>query len=190
MPTRPTKTFTTRRSTRQNHPIDSFGNYASLTWDVTLQAYIFRFAFDENFLTMFKQYVLTQNRVPVYANGKFSHWVIAESVFDALRTICEAKWRGRVKAESRSDVERKLRDAESRFRTGAATQPSVDKLLSEFEELVELSIPKISHGSVDDLKRFYRVAATKLHPDKSSGDSSKMARLNYVWKELQKQLKP
>lgn len=175
--------FPRRSSSR---PIDSNGNYASLVYDIQLSAYTFRFAYDPDFLALFKQYVLGQNRVPVYVGGKFSHWVVDEKVFDSLRNLCEAKWPGRVRIEDKKTVEDKHREAEAKYRVALPTQPSVDKLFKEFEELVGLPVPR--QNSIDDLKKWYRAAAVKLHPDKSTGDATKMARLNAVWKELQKLL--
>jgi len=60
--------------------------------------------------------------------------------------------------------------------------------LQQLEEKLQemLGVSSWSGLCESDLKKMYRKAAMKYHPDRNNGDSSKMSELNYYWQEYQK----
>lgn len=73
------------------------------------------------------------------------------------------------------------------FSTNQSTEISKEDIENKLRELLELN-PDLTFSIVkfDDLKKLYRRAAMKFHPDVNGGDASKMTELNYYWQEWQK----
>ena len=59
---------------------------------------------------------------------------------------------------------------------------SSGELISRLSPLLLLSIEELSKENDNSkLKRIYRQAALRLHPDRNNGDGSKMSELNMLW---------
>jgi DnaJ domain len=61
--------------------------------------------------------------------------------------------------------------------TGTLTSQALETRLSEFLEISDLHDPDI------DIKKLYRRAALKFHPDRNNGDATKMTELNYLYQQ-------
>lgn len=71
--------------------------------------------------------------------------------------------------------------------TVLTSEISKEDIENNLRVLLEIN-PNITFSiiSKDDLKKLYRKAALKLHPDRNNGDGSRMTELNFWWQELQK----
>lgn len=66
------------------------------------------------------------------------------------------------------------------FSSSELTKDQIETKLKEIFMLPALT------GDGIDLKKLYRKAALKFHPDLNGGDATKMTELNYYWQEYQK----
>jgi hypothetical protein len=62
--------------------------------------------------------------------------------------------------------------------TSALTAEQIQKGLIS---LLEIPVTTLAGIDAAELKRFYRKAALRLHPDRNNGDGSKMSELNMLW---------
>lgn len=58
---------------------------------------------------------------------------------------------------------------------------SREQIQLELTKLLEISTRDLAAATKDDMKRLYRRAALRLHPDRNNGDGSKMSDLNMYW---------
>jgi hypothetical protein len=64
--------------------------------------------------------------------------------------------------------------------------PSKDKIKAELEKLLAVgSLFDLEKIPAPDLKKHYRSAAMRLHPDRNGGDAKGMTELNYYWQQWQ-----
>lgn len=54
-------------------------------------------------------------------------------------------------------------------------------LLEKLAPLLEISVDELKTSDTTVLKKTFRRAALKLHPDRNNGDGSKMSELNMLW---------
>ena len=64
----------------------------------------------------------------------------------------------------------------------AAPTLSRETIEEKLRELFEVSGTVMKIASKDDLKKLYRRAALRLHPDRNNGDGSRMSDLNMYWR--------
>lgn len=56
-----------------------------------------------------------------------------------------------------------------------------ESVVPQLTKLLEVSENELIHADKDTLKKFYRRACLKLHPDRNNGDGSMMSELNMLW---------
>jgi hypothetical protein len=104
-----------------------------------------------------------------------------------------------------TDERVKLETFEEFFAEGqGAREPqakTLQQLLREFSEiLIAATFPSaqepfplrqlsIKTPTLAEAKKFYRLGAVQLHPDRNNGDGTRMSELNAIWSELQSLLK-
>lgn len=59
--------------------------------------------------------------------------------------------------------------------------PTGDELYSQLASLLQIGVEQFRSATPAELKRSYRTAALRLHPDRNGGDSTKMSELNMLW---------
>lgn len=76
---------------------------------------------------------------------------------------------------------REIRPEDFFYQTAAPPQAKVIDVAAELSVLLEVSKETLAATQNGELKRLYRRAALKYHPDRNGGDSSKMSELNMLW---------
>lgn len=66
--------------------------------------------------------------------------------------------------------------------SGAALNEALAKLLS-------IEVAKLSSSTETELKKLYRAAALRYHPDRNGGDAKNMTELNYLWNIFNSQVR-
>jgi len=108
--------------------------------------------------------------------------------YNNLYVDCVDKdWDGRKTAYEKVVIDPTEFFYENADERGTLSSPS-DLTIEQIEESLRelLSITKDVTFSIiteSDLKKFYRKAAMKFHPDLNGGDASKMTELNYYWQQ-------
>jgi len=73
--------------------------------------------------------------------------------------------------------------------SSGSSELSGHALITRLAPLLSLSIDELSKESDNSkLKRIYRQAALRLHPDRNNGDGSKMSELNMLWNIFMQQV--
>lgn len=107
-------------------------------------------------------------------------WFVKESYGEAIRKIAESAFGiGSVSFTSRAVSQQ----ASQRTYTSSNTA-SIQPSQGTTEDAVVAFMGLVPY---DAAKRSYLLAAQALHPDKPDGDGVKMARLNELWKRVEKE---
>jgi hypothetical protein len=65
--------------------------------------------------------------------------------------------------------------------TPTATVVPKESVVPQLTKLLEVSETELVSADKDTLKRLYRRACLRLHPDRNAGDGSRMSELNMLW---------
>lgn len=86
--------------------------------------------------------------------------------------------------------EKKFKDEDFFHKNITTTQEvSGAKLLERLAPLLEIGVVDLTNESDNlKLKKLYRKAALRLHPDRNNGDGSKMSELNMLWNIFMQQV--
>lgn len=68
----------------------------------------------------------------------------------------------------------------------ASSGPTIEQVEKKLAALLDIDTPDLETCAPGDLKKLYRQAAMRLHPDRNNGDAKGMTELNYYWQEWQK----
>ena len=101
-----------------------------------------------------------------------------------IEDLEEKAKRGALNSTVKKSVDKKFEVEDFFYSPPAAagsTQLSGANLLNKIAEYLAVSPEQVKSASDKDLKRLYRGAALRLHPDRNNGDGSKMSELNMLW---------
>lgn len=76
---------------------------------------------------------------------------------------------------------REIRPEDFFYQQAAPTAPKTIDIAGELAALLEISRESLPAPKALELKKLYRHAALKYHPDRNNGDGSKMSELNMLW---------
>lgn len=100
-----------------------------------------------------------------------------------IEELQEKVERSELNRVARNMDEKKYKD-EDFFYAHAVTTTQVisgEALLEKLAPLLDISVDELKVGDNIALKKTFRRAALKLHPDRNNGDGSKMSELNMLW---------
>ena len=110
---------------------------------------------------------------------QFKSW---ENIYTDLIDKVPEKW----KESGVPDASEFFYDNDTERHSPQASELSKEDIEKELKNLLEIN-QDITFSIIqeNDLKKMYRKAAMKFHPDLNGGDSSKMTNLNYYWQQYQ-----
>jgi hypothetical protein len=152
---------------------------ARIFWDVNAQAYVVSMAYNAKAVDALKQIIPSGDRS---WDDSAKLWYVKEPYGEALKSLFGSAFGiHAVSFTSKQVAEQSQQASYQRTQSHAATlNPSAgtteDAIVAMFGLL-----------SYDAAKAAYRRAAMELHPDKQSGDGSKMARLNELWSRIERE---
>jgi len=120
----------------------------------------------------------------VYDKIKASPIVAAGLLFERVEDLKGQKAAGFIHRPDTSRI-----DPSDFFYQQAA--PASAKILTRSEiaaklaPMLQLTAPTIEAADLSILKKEYRRAALRLHPDRNNGDATQMTELNWLWQQLQ-----
>jgi hypothetical protein len=148
-------------------------------WDTQAQAYVVSSSYSDKLVDALKTLIPSGDRNWDPAT-KF--WYLKENYGEAIRSIASSAFGiHAVSFTSRTVAEQSAQQSQQRASQHGtalnATHGSTEDALLAFCSL----------AGYDALRAAYRRAATDMHPDKQSGDGTKMARLNELWSRIEKE---
>jgi hypothetical protein len=152
---------------------------ARIFWDTNAQAYVVSMAFNEKLVDTLKALIPSGDRS---WDPTSKMWYVKEPYGEALRSLFVTGFGiHAVSFTSKTVAEQAQQTSQHRSTSqGAMLNTSAgtteDAMVAFFMLL-----------SYDAAKAAYRRAAMDLHPDKQSGDGTKMSKLNDLWARLEKE---
>ena len=150
-----------------------------IVWDLNTQAYLINLGSDARlkaYVEVLKQSVPSGDRS---YDSDTRTWFVKEGYGEGLRLLAQSVFGiHNVSFVSRTVAEQQ----QANF--VPLHGPTVEQVVGEF--LILTGFDKQVKLDYDTAKRAYRRTALTLHPDKG-GDAVKMARLNEVWKRVEKE---
>lgn len=149
----------------------------TILWDAVALAYIVQVPYDPNFIEFLKAKVPGPQRA---WDPDSKQWRVEDGWERVLIALATELWgAGSVSFHSRQDVETEQAQlAKAQREAFMSALPPKERACFEFFELC----------SLDALRSAFRKMALELHPDRNSGDATRMAKLNAAWSVLEKEL--
>jgi hypothetical protein len=152
---------------------------ARIFWDTNAQAYVVSMAFNEKLVDTLKALIPSGDRS---WDPQAKMWYVKEPYGEALRSLFVTGFGiHAVSFTSKTVAEQAQQNTQQRTSSQGAmlntSAGSTEDAMVAFFMLL----------SYDAAKAAYRRAAMDLHPDKQSGDGTKMSKLNDLWARLEKE---
>ena len=153
-----------------------------LIWDDgPAQVYRLTCAYNPGLIAAIKQLIPASDRTFDPASKV---WCFSERYGVPIKQAIEAVWsRSEVMFVSKEDVQKgKSQGASQQARQVPVSNDYSKVPLADAILVFAQMLPR------EALKAAYRVAAQHYHPDKSGGDTTKMAQLNALWSKIEKEM--
>jgi len=119
----------------------------------------------------------------VYDMIKASPLAAAGIKFEAVKDLAGQRKAGFIARPSTLDVN--PADFFYQQAAPAASGPSKDTIKQQLAAYLSISQVELETATIVNLKKPYRAAALRLHPDRNNGDAKGMTELNYYWQAWQ-----
>jgi len=147
-------------------------------WDCTLGGYVVSSSYNDKFINGLKYVIPASER---HFDSATKLWHLTENYGQVVKNIAETMF----SAAEVSFVSKQVAEQARASQRSAPPPPVVgvmlaplDKLLLEFMRLLPYEAARAA----------FRTAATSMHPDKQSGDATKMADLNAFWNQISREV--
>jgi len=156
---------------------------ARIFWDTNAQAYVVSMVYNENLKETLKKLIPSGDRS---WDESSKMWYVKEPYGEALRSLFVAGYGIHAVSFTSKQVAEQAQQASPRYNTGTASQHGA-MLNTSAGTTEDAMVAFFMLLSYDAAKAAYRRAAMDLHPDKQSGDGTKMSKLNDLWARLEKE---
>jgi hypothetical protein len=146
---------------------------ARIWWDVNAQAYVISMAFNEKAVEALKGLIPSGDR---NWDPSTKMWYVKEPYGEALRSLFGSAFGIHAVSFTSKTVAEQSQQASS---TRASSQGAMLNTAGGTTE--DAMVAFFMLLSYDAAKAAYRRAAMDVHPDKQSGDGTKMSKLNDLW---------
>jgi len=152
---------------------------ARIWWDVNAQAYVISTSYNEKIIDSLKTLIPSGDR-NFDPSTKF--WYVKESYGEFIRSLTTSAFGIHAVSFTSRQVAEQAQSQSNQRASSAGT--SLNPSLGTTEDAIVAFFALLSY---DAAKQAYRKAATDTHPDKQSGDATKMSKLNELWSRLEKE---
>jgi hypothetical protein len=150
---------------------------AKIWWDDQAQAYVVSSGYNEKLVAALKNLIPSGMR-SYDPSTKF--WYLNEKYGEFIRDIASTAFGMHSVSFTSKQVAQQAQQS--------ASQQAYNRPTTSYQGTTEGAIVEffglLSHSSA---KRAYLQASQELHPDKPTGDASKMAKLNELWSRIEKE---
>lgn len=119
----------------------------------------------------------------VYEQLKASALAAAGLSFQRVENLAEQKKNGFISLPAATKID----PADFFYQQAApsSTAPARDEIKIKLSAILNLTGDQLDSLSMAELKKDYRKAALRYHPDRNNGDAKQMTELNYWWQQWQ-----